>query len=353
MVGDMKNEMDIVAAWKGKQTVRTPLWLMRQAGRYLPEYRATRVQAGGFLKLVYTPELAAEVTLQPLRRYDLDAAILFSDILVVPHALGQKLEFLEGEGPKLDPIRDTAGMGVLQEDGFLLRLQPVLETVSKVRANLPSGKALIGFAGSPWTVASYMVEGRGGHDYGTIKSWIKRDPAGFQQLVDIVVRQTVAYLDGQAKAGAQALQLFESWADALTGADFDRWVIAPTAAIVKALKALHPDVPIIGFPRTGVLADVQAYMAGTGVDTVAIGQSVEPSWAARNLQPHACVQGNLAPELLLGGGNPMLEEAEKICAALDGGPFVFNLGHGVIKETNPDHVSQLIDVVHAHKRKAA
>jgi len=345
-------DADVIAAWMGKRTETIPLWLMRQAGRYLPEYRQTRALAGSFLELVYNPKLAAEVTLQPLNRFDLDAAILFSDILVVPHALGMNLTFAEGEGPRLDAIAGKAGLVVLNEKDALGKLAPIMETVAMVRDALPKNKALIGFAGSPWTVASYMVEGRGGHDFGVFKGWAANDPDGFQQMLDVVVRVTVTYLDAQIKAGAEAVQLFESWAGALSGADFDRWVIAPNKAIVTAIRALHPVVPIIGFPRTDNLVDVQHFASQTGVDTVAVSQGVTPQWAARNLQGQLCVQGNLAPELLLEGGSAMLDAAQAICEGLDGGPFVFNLGHGVIKETDPAHVGALVDCVHSFKRRA-
>ncbi len=337
----MENPM-IIDAWKGRKTPRIPLWLMRQAGRYLPEYRELRAKAGGFLNMVYNPELAAEITLQPLARFDLDAAILFSDILVVPQALGQGLRFAEGEGPVLDELNLKA----LDEGRVLPFLQPVMETVAQVRGRLPKDKALIGFAGSPWTVASYMVEGRGGHDFAKIKAM---PAASLQAVTDVLVRATVAYLDAQVRAGAQAIQLFESWAGVLTGAEFDRWVIAPNRSIVAQLKAMHPDVPVIGFPRTGNREDVARYMRETRVDVVALSQDIGGVWAASALQPSVCVQGNLDPELLLEGGDAMLEAATVICAQMGHGPFVFNLGHGVIKETNPDHVAALVNCVHGVK----
>ncbi len=351
MVCGMREMM--IQALEGHKTDFIPLWLMRQAGRYLPEYRAVRAKAGGFLDLVYNPDLAAEVTLQPVRRYALDAAILFSDILVVPHAMGMGLRFAEGEGPLLDAIADVDGLKHLDETGALHRLAPVMETVAKVRAALPQGRTLIGFAGSPWTVASYMVEGRGGHDFAALKGWAARDAVGFQQLIDMIVRVSVDYLDAQIAAGAHTVQLFESWAGVVSGQDFDRWVIAPNRQIVEALKKRHPCVPIIGFPRTDILVDVQQFAALTGVDAVGLSQGIDPAWAARNLQGQVCVQGNLAPELLLEGGSKMLDGARAVCEALADGPFVFNLGHGVIKETDPDHVAALVDFVHNFRCKVA
>ncbi|MCB1538314.1 MAG: uroporphyrinogen decarboxylase [Rhodospirillales bacterium] len=340
------DEAVIVQAWKGRKTDVIPLWLMRQAGRYLPEYRALRAKAGGFLDMVYNPGLAAEITLQPLRRFDLDAAILFSDILVVPHALGQDLRFAEGEGPVLGDL----DIGKLDEGRVAGFLAPVIETVAKVRDGLPRGKALIGFAGSPWTVASYMVEGRGGHDFSRIRGM---EAGKLQILIDILVRSSVAYLDAQIRAGAQAVQLFESWAGALGGADFERWVIAPNRAIVSALKTQHPDVPVIGFPRTDNREDVVRYAHETGVDAVGLSQGIEPAWAAKAIQNQVCVQGNLDPALLLAGGDTMTAGARAVCDKLGGGPFVFNLGHGVDKMTNPDHVSQLVETIHGFKGNAA
>lgn len=347
MVRVMENRKMIVEAWQGKRTDRVPLWLMRQAGRYLPEYRELRAKAGGFLNMVYDPALASEITLQPLRRFDLDAAILFSDILVVPHALGLKLQFLEGEGPKLDTIDNAAA---LCEDGFIMRLEPVMETVSKVWADLPQGKALIGFAGAPWTVASYMVHGCGGHDFGLIKSLAANDPVRFQGIIDVLVKSTVEYLDAQVRAGAEAVQVFESWAGAISGEDFLKWVVRPNAAIVEAFKKLHPDVPVICFPRTANRDDLMAF--DVACNAIGVGEGIMPDWAASHLQGRYCVQGNLAPELLLKGGRDMTASALSICEALDEGPFVFNLGHGVIKETNPDHVAALVEAVHGFKRKA-
>lgn len=303
--------------------------------------------------MAYNPAYATEITLQPLRRFDLDAAILFSDILVVPHALGLGLEFLEGEGPKLQTVSSFEDILNLREADVLPRLTPVMEAVANVRAKMPKDKALIGFAGAPWTVASYMIEGGGGHDFSKTVSMAKNNQDVFLRLIDVLVRSSVVYLDAQIKAGAQAVQLFESWAGVLSGDDFRRWVIEPNARIAKAIKSAHPEVPFIGFPRTDNADDLYAFTAGIGADCIGISQDIAPDWAAQNIQQRLCVQGNLDPGLLLKGGSDMTLAAENICNALDEGPFVFNLGHGVIKETNPDHVADLIRVVHTHKRKAA
>jgi uroporphyrinogen decarboxylase len=320
---------------------------MRQAGRYLPEYRATRKEAGSFLDLCLKPDLACEVTLQPLRRYGMDAAILFSDILIVPWALGQHLEFAEGEGPKLEPIRDVGGLSRLSLDSVRAKAAPVFETVANIRASLDRdfrSTALIGFAGSPWTVACYMVEGGGSKEYQHVKGWAFRDPAGFGQLIDIVVQATIDYLSAQVDAGAEALQLFDSWAGALTADEFDRWSIAPTRAIVQALKQRHPGISIIGFPRQAGL-NLERYAAETGVDAVSLDPAVPLAWAAGTLQPRLCVQGNLDPVLLLSGGSAMEEAVRRILDQLEGGPFIFNLGHGIIKETPPEHVTRLTEIL--------
>ncbi|MGF6226982.1 uroporphyrinogen decarboxylase [Inquilinus ginsengisoli] len=328
-------------ALAGETLARPPVWLMRQAGRYLPEYRALRAQAGSFLDLCYNPELAAEVTLQPIRRYGLDAAILFSDILVVPHALGQALDYVEGEGPKLEPVTDAAGIARLSAGRLHEVLGPVYETVGRVAAALPPETALIGFAGAPWTVATYMVEGGGSKEYGVVKRLAYGEPETFGRLIDLLVEATVAYLLRQVAAGVHAVQLFDSWAGVLPEAEFERWVIAPTRRIVDAVRAAAPGVPIIGFPRGAGLL-YERYLAGTGVDAVGLDTTVPPGWAAKALQPKAAVQGNLDPVLLLTGGEPMIRAADAITAALDGGPFVFNLGHGVLQKTPPEHVAALV-----------
>jgi len=329
-------------ALAGETLARPPVWLMRQAGRYLPEYRAVRAGAGSFLDLCYNPELAAEVTLQPIRRYGLDAAILFSDILVVPHALGQALDYVEGEGPKLEPVTDAAGIARLSAGRLHEVLGPVYETVGRVAAALPAETALIGFAGAPWTVATYMVEGGGSKEYGVVKGLAYGEPETFGRLVDLLVEATAAYLLRQIAAGVETVQLFDSWAGVLPEAEFERWVIAPTRRIVDAVRAGAPGVPIIGFPRGAGLL-YERYLAGTGVDALGLDTTVPPAWAAKTLQPKAAVQGNLDPVLLLTGGEPMLRAADAITGALGGGPFVFNLGHGVLQKTPPEHVAALVN----------
>ena len=333
-----------LAALGGEVLDRPPFWLMRQAGRYLPEYRAVRRQAGSFIDLCLNSELACEVTLQPLRRYGMDAAILFSDILMVPHGLGQGLDYLEGEGPKLDPVSDAAGLARLRTEGFHEILAPVYETVRRIAAALPERTALIGFAGSPWTVACYMVQGGGSKEWEKVKGFAYRDETGFDALIDLLVRVTVEYLDKQIEAGAEAVQLFDSWAGILPAGRFRRYVIEPTRRIVAALRAKHPAVPVIGFPRN-CGAMIEEYTRDTGVDAVALDTTVCPVWAARHVQTLKPVQGNLDPILVVAGGEAMIRGTDEILRALSGGPFVFNLGHGVTQGTSPEHVGQLADLI--------
>lgn len=317
---------------------------MRQAGRYLPEYREVRKTAGSFLELCYTPELATEVTLQPIRRYGFDAAILFSDILVIPDALGQPVAFREGEGPVLDPITTTEGLVSLRREGFLERLSPVLETVDRVRTALPDEVALIGFCGAPWTVATYMVGGRGSPDQAAARSWAYRDEAGFGRLIDLLVEVSTDYLCAQIEAGAQAVQIFDSWAGALPDDAFRRWCLEPARTLVAAVKARHPTIPVIGFPRAaGPL--YKDYAAETGVDAVGCDTSLPLAWIAEELQPHVAVQGNLDPLLLVAGGEALDNRVRKILAVLGGGPFIFNLGHGIVPQTPPEHVARLVELV--------
>jgi len=325
---------------------RPPFWLMRQAGRFLPEYRAVRAKAGHFLKLCYTPELATEVTMQPVRRFRTDAAILFADILLVPHGLGQALDFREGEGPVLEPIRSA---GEVDRQLSLARLDdvlsPVYSTVRALREALPAEVALIGFAGAPWTVATYMVEGRGSSDHAAAKRWATADPEGFGRLVERLVEATVRYLDRQVQAGADVVQLFDTWAGALPEPMYRRWCIAPTARIVGALKARHPGLPVIGFPR-GSGAMYEAYVAGSSVDALGLDSSVPLGWAGERLGRKVALQGNLDPQVLVVGGAAMAEEAKRILTALAGTPHVFNLGHGVVPETPPAHVEALAELLH-------
>jgi len=317
---------------------------MRQAGRYLPEYRALRTKAKNFLDLALTPELAIEVTLQPVRRFGMDGAILFADILLIPYALGQALEYVESEGPRLEPIRDAAGLARLSDARAAETLAPVMETVRGVHAALPADVTLIGFAGAPWTVATYMIEGRGKTDYENCRRMMWSEPKLFAALLDKLVDATSAYLIAQADAGAEALKLFDSWAGAVPAPLFDMAVIGPTARIVKAVKARHPTVPIIGLPR-GAGSHVARYAAGTGVDAVGIDHMTDLGAAAAALPANFATQGNLDPMLLMVGGEPMAAEARRIVDAMAGRPHIFNLGHGVLQHTPPEHVAQLVDVV--------
>ena len=321
---------------------------MRQAGRYLPEYREIRAEASGFLDLCYTPERAANVTLQPIRRFHADAAILFSDILVIPDALGQKVSFIEGEGPVLNPVRNGADVAMLDPSRTLGHLAPVFETVQRVRTELPDEVALIGFCGAPWTVASYMIEGGSSRDFSIIKSWAVRERRCFETLMGILVESTAAYLLGQVEAGAQALQIFDTWAGNVPARDFDEWVISPTARIVASVKMQAPDIPIIGFAR-GVGDRLESYIRGTGVDAVGLDSSMTAAEAAQKIQPICPVQGNLDPAYLMVGGDEMERAANEILDELSGGPFVFNLAHGVHKDTPVDNVERLAEIVRSRQ----
>ena len=319
---------------------------MRQAGRYLPEYRAIREKVSDFLEMVYTPDIATEVTLQPLRRYGMDAAILFSDILVIPDALGQAVSFVAGEGPQLDPIRKAEDLSRLDAGRLHDHLAPVYEAVARIAAALDDRTALIGFAGAPWTVAVYMVEGRGGTDHATIRRWAYRDPEGFGRLIALLVDSTVAYLSRQIDAGAEVIQLFDTWAGVLPETQFRAWCMEPTAAIVSRLKAGYPAVPVIGFPR-GAGPLYRDYMTETGVDAVGLDSGVPLAWAAQNLQTHGAVQGNLDNQLLVQGGDALDREVARILRVLGKGPLVFNLGHGIVPDTPPEHVARLVAAVRA------
>lgn len=341
---NISSQKPIIRALNGEKLQSPPLWLMRQAGRYLPEYREIRGNVSGFLELCYTPELAVEVTMQPIRRYGFDAAILFSDILVIPDALGQAVRFAEGEGPKLDPLRDVAGLGKLSLNNLHDHLAPVYETVRRLSAELPSETTLIGFAGAPWTVATYMVEGGTSRDFAHARGWGLRDPDGFAQLIDLVTDATAAYLCRQVEEGAEVLQIFDSWAGVLSEGEFEKWSIKPTAKIVSAVKAKHPNVPIIGFPR-GAGIRYERYVVETGVDGVSLDSTMPLDWAAKHLQSKVALQGNLDPLLLLGGGEPMEREIRRILEGIGDGPFIFNLGHGIIKETPPENVARLVEIV--------
>lgn len=331
--------------FKGKALPTPPVWLMRQAGRYLPEYRETRNKAGGFLKLCYTPELAAEVTLQPIRRYGFDAAILFSDILVVPDALGQKVAFLEGEGPKLDPIRDVNGLRRLDPSRTGNTFAPVYETVARLRQDLPRETALIGFCGAPWTVATYMVQGEGSSDQAEARLWAYRDRDGFSRLIDMLVDTSIEYLDGQVKAGADCLQIFDTWAGSLPDDEFDRWVVNPTRRIRETLRDRHPDIPVIGFPRGAGPAAVW-YVAETGVDGIGCDTATPPYVMKEAFEDEdVVVQGNLDPLLLVAGGAQMDDRVDEILDLMAGQPFIFNLGHGIVPQTPPENVARLVERV--------
>ncbi len=337
----------ILQAYKKQNPSTVPFWCMRQAGRYLPEYRELRKEAGGFLEMVYNPERASEITLQPIRRYQMNGAILFSDILVIPQALGQKLWFEAGEGPKLGELNvDQLHLETIDET-----LSPIYETVAQVRHKLKTENfdqtALIGFCGGPWTVACYMVEGGGSKDFSKVKSFAACDPDGFSDLIDLVTEASIHYLSEQIEAGCEAVQIFESWAGLLDEEMFEKFVLQPTSKMVDALKNKHPDIPVIGFPRAaGYL--IQNYADQTGIDCIGLDFTV-PLETAKTLQKSGlCVQGNLDPARLLAGGEALESQARIILEALSGGPFVFNLGHGVIKETLPEHMEQLANLIKSY-----
>lgn len=338
----------LLSVLKGQTQTVPPIWLMRQAGRYLPEYRELRAKSKGFLDMVYNPDMASEVTLQPIRRFGMDGAILFSDILVVPHALGQAVRFDEGHGPVLDSVRSIEDLKKLGQDDFQRVAAPVYETVRQVRAKLRGEgfdhTTLIGFSGAPWTLACYMVEGGGSKDFTETKLWAYRDPNGFSDLIDLLSDAVVTYLCGQIDAGAEAVQVFESWAGILDETMFNRWVVRPTQQIVAAVKARYPDIPVIGFPRgAGRLA--LDYAQNTGITAISLDPQTSPKWAATAYQKLMPVQGNMDPVALLAGGMAMQTAVEDILAHLGQGPLIFNLGHGVIKETPVRHVEQLVEMV--------
>jgi uroporphyrinogen decarboxylase len=327
---------------KGDIAAVPPIWLMRQAGRYLPEYRALRAEKGGFLELVYDSDAACEVTVQPIRRFGFDGSILFSDILIIPYAMGQKLWFEVNEGPRLSPRLAETDLGMLVPD--LSRLDPIYATVRKVRAVLPPETTLLGFAGSPWTIATYMVAGQGSKDQNETRRMAYLEADRFAELIDAIVVMTIDYLSGQIIAGADAVQLFDSWAGSLSPAQFETWVIDPNAKIVKGLKARHPDVPIIGFPK-GAGGKLAAYAQQTGVDAIGIDETVDPVWAHSVLPAGMPVQGNLDPLVLIAGGEALTQAVAKIIAAFKGRPHIFNLGHGIQQDTPIEHVEKLLTLV--------
>jgi uroporphyrinogen decarboxylase len=329
----------VVRVLKGEASFPPPIWMMRQAGRYLPEYRATREKAGGFLDLCYNPELAVEVTLQPIRRFGFDAAILFSDILVVPHALGRDLRFEEGHGPLMTPIRPEE-IGELSGEKFHVNLSPVYETVRRLRAELPAETTLLGFCGAPWTLATYMIAGHGTPDQAPARLFAYREPERFEQLLDTLACFSAEYLIRQIEAGADAVQIFDSWAGVLDEHSFERFCVRPVAKIVEQVKATHPDVPVIGFPRgAGSLYD--SYRAKTGVTALGLDWSVPLSQAQR-LQGEGAVQGNLDPLRLVAGGKALDKGVDRILEGLGSGPLVFNLGHGITPEAPVENVERMI-----------
>lgn len=336
----------VLRVLNGETLATPPIWMMRQAGRYLPEYRAVRAKAGSFLNLCYTPELAAEVTMQPIRRFALDAAILFSDILVVPDALGQPVRFEEGEGPRLDPIEDAAGLDRLRPEIDLEHLAPVFETIRRVKRDLPTEVALLGFCGAPWTVATYMVAGRGTPDQAPARLWAYRDPDGFEELIDRLVEASAAYLVAQIDAGVDAVQIFDSWAGMLAPEEFRRWAMDPVARIVAAVRERHPRARIIGFPR-GAGTLYETYARHVPVDAVGLDWSVDLAWVSQVLQPIKPVQGNLDPLALVAGGAALDRAVDGILATLGKRPLIFNLGHGITPETPVAHVERLLARVRA------
>jgi uroporphyrinogen decarboxylase len=342
---NVMTDKTILRALRGEVLPTPPIWMMRQAGRYLPEYRATRAQAGDFLSLCYNSELAAEVTLQPIRRYGFDAAILFADILLLPQALGAKLWFENGEGPRLSTLTTPAELAALRsKDDIHETLAPIYETVKILARELPRETTLIGFAGAPWTVASYMIAGRGTPDQGPAHALKAADRATFSGLIDLIADATVEYLSCQVQAGAEVVKLFDSWAGSLKGQDFTDFAVKPAAKIIAALKARHPNLPIIAFPREagdGYIGFAQA----TGADCVAIDNSVSPEWAAEKVQVTGCVQGNLSPEHMVTGGEALVRETRRVVDAFAQGPHIFNLGHGITPDANPDNVTRMIEAV--------
>jgi len=318
-----------------------PLWMMRQAGRYLPEYREIRATVPTFLDFCYSPKLATEATLQPIRRFGFDAAILFSDILVVPDAFGQKVSFEQGEGPRLPPISDAAGLAALKEEIDLEKLSPVFEAIQLIKGALPSETSLIGFCGAPWTVASYMIAGKGTPDQKPARLFAYENPDLFQRLIDLLVRGSIDYLERQFAAGVESVQIFDSWAGVLPQNEFEKWCLKPILAIVEGLKARVPHARIIAFPR-GVGSHLEAFISHPGINALSLDTSADVNWVAREVQSKKTVQGNLDPFALIAGGRALDESVDRIKKAFDGKPYIFNLGHGILPETPIAHVEQLI-----------
>ncbi len=357
---DSSDMRKLIRVLKGQSEAVPPIWMMRQAGRYLPEYREVRKQAGSFLDLCYSPELACEVTLQPIRRYGFDASIVFADILLVPDALGQDVAFKEGEGPVLEPVNGQSAFGKLSDSKLHDHLAPVYETVSRVREGLPDETALIGFCGAPWTVATYMVGGRGSPDQKAARMAGYSREKWFEDLIALLTEASASYLCRQIEAGADCVQVFDSWAGNLAPIEFDHWCVGPTKHLVELVRQTYPDVPIIGFPR-GCGPSYRDFALRTGVDAVSFDTAVDPSWIAEIARaratpgkPQFAIQGNLDPLAVVAGGAVLDEAVDRIMDTLSGGPFVFNLGHGLVPETPPEHVQRVIDRVRGHnERKAA
>ena len=338
-------EKTILRALKGEVLPTPPIWMMRQAGRYLPEYRATRAEAGDFLSLCYNSDLAAEVTLQPIRRYGFDAAILFADILLLPQALGADLWFETGEGPRLSTITGPEGLAKLKgRDDIHDHLAPVYETVRILSRELPKETTLIGFAGAPWTVATYMIAGRGTKDQGPAHALKAEDRATFQGIIDLLTEATIEYLAKQVEAGAEVVKIFDSWAGSLKGQDFEDFAVEPARRIIAAMKARFPGLPVIAFPREAGDGYI-GFHEKTGADCVAIDNSVSPEWAAENVQKSGCVQGNLDPRHMVTGGQALVDETRHVVEAFKNGPHIFNLGHGITPDADPENVALMIETV--------
>lgn len=335
----MQEEKKLIRVLNGERSDPPPIWMMRQAGRYLPEYRALRANAGSFWKMCMTPELASEITLQPIRRFGFDAAIIFSDILVVPAAMGVPVEFEDGVGPRLKPVF-SADVLVRNKVAWTEILTPAYETLRRVRAGLPPETTLLGFAGAPWTLATYMAAGRGGDEQKAAKLWGYRDPTGFDALLDAIGECVALHLMRQIEAGADAVQIFDSWASGLPDAQFARWVIEPTKKIVAKIRTIHPKARIIGFPRASTLQGYEDYVSQTGVDAISLDTAVPMAWAADKF--HIALQGNLDPIALIAGGDALAKAVDHILDATKDVPFIFNLGHGILPETPVEHVEQLI-----------
>ncbi len=335
----------LLRALSGETLPTPPVWLMRQAGRYLPEYRATRAQAGDFLSLCYTPDLAAEVTLQPIRRYGFDAAILFADILLIPDALGADLWFVTGEGPRLSTITGPDGLKPLKgKDDIHDHLAPVYETVKILSRELPKETTLIGFAGAPWTVATYMIAGRGTPDQAPAHKLRQEDPATFDALINLLTDASIEYLSKQVEAGAEVVKIFDSWAGSLKGEAFDRYALEPAKKITQEMKQRFPGLPVIAFPREAGDKYI-GFAKAVGADCLALDTSVDATWAAQHLQKDGCVQGNLDPKLMITGGDALRQEARRILDALKNGPHIFNLGHGITPEADPENVHVLLEEI--------